>query len=667
MNSQNSSPSGESSILKLLRTIGNALLALVVAPFMLLNEWRLALDETVYQHGIAGGFRKLAGGLLSFAAAGAAGYYLGWTLSWPTAVWVVAGVISWFATLWYLFPLFYLFPVRPAIKLAELGWDAFRKLSKKYADRTFGGIVRVLSSVLPGSSDAWAKVEEKKNNWVSKSILGLAYPISLAASAYLGYQLYSLIAASLSSFVLGTTLGVGAGLLAGLLLVGALWQCIEEGKLPFVAVALTLSLDRLFSPELGGLSTLLQLHGIYAIAVDIVSAVLFIAYLFPLAHIALSGGLIKWMIDHLKPLNTKAYDDRDRSYTLFFHNISTLAATAIVVWLAYIWAGSIALPAWASVLALVILGLATYLWVYDVVDHGGGTFITGAASSLYAGWWVGSNFSAWGHAGGIWIAIPLGILTTLLSLFLLFPLAYLILKPICVWLKISLLGKPLSDLHKICEQGFQKLSRELMKVYDKSYRDRSGYQIWFLHAANIAFAVFAALSLPFVAAHSPAAIAWVLSFTASPFVLALASYILVGRFLQKSSVGTEFAGGISSLALAVWFSSVSLAATASWWSSIIVGVLAWAAGFVLLFPLAYLATRLPARYLLASWTSFLLVKLHDFAWSLFAVVWDRLVAVYKALYKLIFLPLKNVFASASHRVSEVYRKLRDKILGNSRN
>lgn len=663
MNSINGSPETGNSLLKLLAKIGNGILMLFVTPIMLLNEFRRELSKDVYS-GWSGAFRAAIGALLAFSAAGGVGYHLGWELGWRSWGWVSTGVLAWFATYCFAWPLFYLFPVKPAFKLAELFWDGFERLAKSYAESIFGGTVRAVSSILPGSSSAWTKLlVEKKDNWVTKTVIGLSYPVSLAGSAYLGHTVYQLVLAGLGSALLGTTLGVGAGLLAGLTLAGALWQCISEGKLPFVAIALGFGLDRVFSPELNGAAALVSSNVYVGVGLHLLAVVAFVSYVFPLIMLALAGGLIKWLVEKLKPINEKAYDDRDNDYRAFFGNVTTLAVTGIAVWQAYIWASAISLPLWGLVPALAVLGLAVYLWFYDVVDHGGGTFITGALVSLYAGWKVGAGFDAWGHAGGIWMAIPLGVVSVLVVAAVLFPLAYLALKSVLVTLRVSKLGKPLAKLHDAVEKGCHKVARELMHAYDNSYHDRSGYQVWFLHAGNLALAIAAALALPQLSGHLPSFAAPAASWIASQVFVGLLSYILVGRFLQKSTIGTEFVGAISSLAFAVWLSSVTLAAGASWWSLTIVGVLAWTAGFALLFPAAYIVLRLPLKYLLASWSTVVLVKLHDFAWSCFVVVWDRFVAVYRLLDRIIFEPLRDAIAAASHKVSDAYGWLRDKILG----
>lgn len=667
----NDSPTGGNRLVNLLKAIGNAILMVFVTPIMILNELRRELSKDVYS-GWEGAFRACIGGLLGLLAAGATGHYLGWVLQWHTAAWVGSGVLAWFATYFYAWPLFYLFPVKPAIKGAELAWDAFREVSKKYADRVFGGLVRAISAVLPGSGSAWTKVlGEKKDSWVGKATIGLAYPITLAGSTYAGYLVYGSVIGSLGATILGITCGVGAGLLVGLSIAGAIWNFIEEGKLPFVAVALGFGVDRVFSPEISGVSSLLHLNGYLSLIGHTIAIVGFVAYLFPLVYLAFAGGLIKYLVEKLKPLNERAYDDRDKDYTEFFHNAATLVFTGIAIQQGFVWGCAIGLPVWGLIPALVVLGAFAYLWVFDVVDHGGGTFFTGLAASLYSGWCVGSHYFADGFPGGAWVAIPAGIISALVMGVVLFPSGYLIAKPIFVLTRISKLGKPLSRLHKAVEDGFHKLSQELMHAYDNSYRDRSGYQVWFLHVANIAIAAVLALHTPgfltWLHGHLPSMLAFLvpagsIAVTVSQVVLAGLSYILLGKFLQKSNVGTEFIGGLSALALATWLCSYTLAAGGSNWAVMVVGVIGWVAGFVPLFPIAYILFRYPAKLLLASWSSTILVKVHNFAWGSFLLVWNQIVAVYKIVDNAIFVPVRNMIAAASHRVSDAYEWVRNKIL-----
>jgi hypothetical protein len=670
-NSDSPNNGGGNRFVNLLKAIGNAILMVFVTPIMILNELRRELSKDVYS-GWEGGCRAAIGALLGLAAAGSTGHYLGWVLEWHTAAWVGSGVLAWFATYCYAWPLFYLFPVKPAFKGAELAWDAIREVSKKYADKVFGGLVRSISSVLPGSGSAWTKVlGEKKDSWVGKATVGLSYPITLAGSAYAGYLVYGSVTGYVGAGILGITCGVGAGLLAGLTIAGAIWNFIDEGKLPFVAFALGFGVDRVFNPEISGISSLVHLNGYLSLIGHAVAVLAFVFYVFPLVYLALSGGLIKYLVEKLKPLNERAYDDRDKDYTEFFHNAATLAVTGIAVWQGFVWGSAIGLPVWGLIPALAIVASFAYLWVFDVVDHGGGTFFTGLAASAYSGWFVGSHYLGAALPGGVWMAYPVGIVSALVMGAVLFPAAYLVVKPIFVLTRISKLGKPLSRLHKAIEDGFHRLTQELMRVYDNSYRDRSGYQTWFLHAANIAVTALVALHTPgflsWAHGHVPSILAFMVPVSAvavlvSQVVLGTLSYILVGKFLQKSNVGIEFIGGLSSLALATWLCSHTLAVNASIWATMLVGVIGWVAGMALLFPIAYIAFRFPAKFLLASWTSTILVKVHAFAWSAFLVVWNQIVAVYKIVDTAIFVPVRNMIAAASHRVSDAYEWVRSKIL-----
>lgn len=656
--------SSGSKILQLLKAAGNAVLMVIVAPFMFLNESRRALSEKVY-NGLAGAFRMVIGVLLAFAASAYTGHYLGWTHGFGPEVWLSSGIVAWFASYCFAWPLVYLLSIRPAIKLAELVWQAFHRVTKKYADAVFGGTVRAVASVLPGSQSAWKKVEERKDNWVTRLALALSYPVSLAAGAYAGWFSFEALSSLAGGGLAVSALAMGAGTFVALVLVAALWQCIEEGKLPFVALALGVGLERLFSPDLASMANLAHLPVFLQVAIHALAVVAFVWYLFPLAHLALSGGLIKWLVEKLKPLNESVYDDRDRDYSVFFHNLTTIAASIIATSLAYSFTLAIGLPIYVSVIALAIVASAAYLWVYDVVDHGGGTFITGLASSVYAGYYLSSSYFAWGHGGGLWIALPLGILFALVWLVLLFPLAYLLLKPVFVLTRISKLGPALARLHEHVERGFQSLSRQLMKVYDASYGERSSYQVWFLHASNLALAALLVLNWESIAGILPEFARGETAAVIGKILIAGLSYILVGKFLQKSGIGIAFVGAMAALAFGIWLSSATLATGAVWPALAIVGVLGWLAAFCLLFPAGYLGLRFVANPLVASWTASALSKLHDFAWSSFSFVWEGFLAAYRLLSRLLFKPIAAAIGGAAARIARVYKQLRDKIIKSS--
>lgn len=664
------------TMLDLLKRVGNAILMVLVTPIMLANEFRKALSDTVY-HGFEGGLRACFGVLLGLGGAGALGHYLGWTLNWHTSAWVSAGVASWFAIYWFAWPLLYLGAVKPAFQIAQLGWDVFQGVSKKYADKVFGGLVRGLSKCLPGSAGAWDKVlGDKKDSWVSKLVVGLAYPVTLIGSFMLGLQVFHGVAGGFSSEIFGVTLGVVAGIIAGGTVLGAIWQFIDHGKLPFVVVALAVGLDRVFSNEISGASSLLHLNGYYSIITHVLAGVVFLGYVFPIAHLLLSGGFIKWLVQQLKPLNEKAYDDKDKVFTEFFHNAFNLLLTGTALYQAYTWAAVIALPVYALVPALLAVALFVYFWTFDVLDHGGGTFFTGLGTSVYAGWKVYGLYMALGLAGHAWMAVPVALLSALVVGVVLFPAAYVyVFKPVCNKLGISKLGAPLTKAHKYLEAKAQKVANLLSQAYTSSYRDKTSYQVWFLHAANLVFTGVLAYTLPsvlsFASQHVPAFVASVLTAAwlngpVAVVCVAALSYILVGRFLQKSNVGTEFVGGISSLALAVWATAVTDAAAVSNISAVIVGVTAWLAGYLLFFPAAYIGLRYPAKPLLASWSTAILVAVHEFSWNLFSVVWTQFERVYKVLDNALFVPLRKAVSAASNRVSAAYNWVRDRILSRKR-
>lgn len=657
------SNTNDSGLLGVLKALGNGLLTLLVTPFMLLNELRRELSKAVYQYN-DGWFHAMIGGILAFVASGYTGYHLGWVSDWSAWGWVPTGIVAWFLTYWYVWPLAFLAIVKPAFKLAELGWDGLERVTKKFADKLFGGIVYLLGKVLPGSASAWKKVEEKKENWVTKTVGGLAYPVSAATGIYAGYKVYVAVAAASSSVALGTVLGVFLGLLSGLLAIGLLCQCVQYGKLNFIALGLGCGLDMVYQQKIQAAASLLNLDGAYIHGLNALLVVAFVAYAFPIMHILLSGGIVKWVIEKLKPINKEAYDDREKDYSKFFHNASTLFLTGWALFCAGSWLLSISLPVWALLPIMAALGLVSYLWIYELLDHGGGTFFLGAGASMYAGYHAGACYATMGLTGGLWIAIPLGIVAAVVFGFTAFPIGYVLLKRTSVKTGLAKAGEKLEKFHTFVEEKSKYVAEKLWKVYDNSYRDRTGYQVWFWHATNIAVAVLLALSLPVLAAKLHVALlSVVLGSVVTQVVVGLLSYLLVGKFLQKSNIGNEFLGGISSLGLAVWFCSVAVAAGSSTWVTVFVGALAWVIGVGLLFPALYIAFRYPAKYVLASWSTTLLVKVYDFAWSWFSVVWEQVLRVYRVVDNALFIPVRNAVKAALRRVNDAYNWVRDRIIG----
>lgn len=630
------------------------LIAAIFYPFI--EGARYLTTRAYFRHWTNWLFCLPIGAFLSFAGAAMSASHFAANSS--TFVWLLYGLGGLAATFFYLWPALYLAIVKPAWKLAELVWDAVQVVSKKHAGPFFSGLVKFLG-LLPGSSQAWHTVTETRaKSWVNNTLQGLF----VVGSGYFGWKL-GVIAHALVTSVLPATLGwaivwplsFGAGLLAFLTVCGTLWTLVEYGKIPFIGATLGVGNTIAFAKPLAALGASLGLTGGLVYVAHAVSFVLFVAYAFPLAYIVLSGGFVKWLVDQIKPLAEKAYDDKDKDYRKFFHHVCNLAATAGISVAAYLICGTLGLSFAVTVAVTAIAAVVAYLEVFDLIDHSAGTALIGTVASLYVMWLIGSNYVAAGYMGGLWGAVPTSLVLGLIFGSVVFPLAYLAVKAVLHGLKISYLGKPLDAVHKQANEVARKVTRHLKKAYDSTYSDRTGYQAWFLHVCNFAFTAAAYFAATYFLGTGALGITL-------GVLAAFGTYCLGGEFLTGWSGGIRCVGSLTAIVAAIGTGAVIYNGGYSLWIVIPTAMTAGSLAYSLAFPLGYLGLRLIANPLFASWSSAILVKLHSFAWGFFEVFWDKFVVALDLIVK-VLAPFWRVIGSAFSKVAAIYASIRDRING----
>ena len=647
----------------------------VIAFFILIvREPRIWLSDKVYR-GFSGGCRACLGLIFAFGASYAVGNHLGWTLGYPTLAWLAAGVGAWIGTYCYAWPALYHFVIRNVFDLVEAMSKHFRKWAKDYAEKTFNGLVLGMAYALPGSRRAWkAILDEKRTSFIDNLTGAMSFLAMAAGSCYVGWQTF--VAVSALAFwgmpAVPFIAGVAAGVLALGVIGAILFNLLSYGKLSFTATALTAVLTYIYTSEIIGYGAALGLSGSWIYASLAVFVVAFLGYVFPYTYWALSGDLVKRVLEQIRKLENAAYRDQNKEYVSFFGHACNLIATAAIGYGAYYVCGLIGLTAFAA-FGLSWLGLActvavvvtvvaiAYLGVYAFLfdKHSSGLGWPATIASFYIGYKTMVAYAAAGLAGGYWLGAPLGGLVALLVGAVLIPVAYLAIRFVLLLVKAEKLAAPLDKLYHKVEEGFTEIGKRLSKVYEVTYRDRSGYQEWFLHASNIAFASgLGGLSLA-LSAWAGYSLACTLGLTIPLVVL---SYILVGKFLLKSSVGTEFLGVTSGLIAAIKVGTLLHAALPSGWLTVFVGFFTWLLVVFIFFPIGYLIVRFPAKPLLASWSLKPLALLHNAAWSSFKVVADGVSAAYDTL-KVWMTPLVKKIGEALAAVKAAYERVKGRMGG----
>ncbi|MBY0551987.1 MAG: hypothetical protein K2W95_32185 [Candidatus Obscuribacterales bacterium] len=638
----------------------NVLFMVIAAIILLFREPAIWLKDKVYR-GWTGGFRAFLGLIFSFGASYVTGNYLGWDQNWPTLGWLASAVGAWFVTYIYAWPALYHFVIRKVFDLVEWIGKGFRAVAKKYAEKAFKGLVLGLGRVLPFSGRAWnVLLDEKRHSWVSNLLGALSYVGTFAGSIYIGWETFSCVSAlgfwglPMAPFIAG----VAAGVLVFGLVFGALFELLSHGKMAFLGTALTGALTYIYAEEIMGYGAQAGLTGNWIYASLAVFFVVFLEYVFPYAYWTLSGDLVKRVIKQIGNLCDAAYGDKNEGYVKFFGHTFNILATVAIGFGSYYVCGLIGLTAW-SALGLAWAGVAVsamvtaavvmvaYLGVYECLfDHKNGFGWAAALVSLYAGYQAFEAYTGAELQGGFWVGAPVGALAALIVGTVLIPALYMGLRWVLLLVRADLAGEPLNNVYNKVEEGVKKLFKHLEKVYEVSYKDRTGYQEWFLHASNVAVAVgLWFLSVSFCAWAGFGA-ACTLGLTIPLVVL---SYILVGKFLFKSTVGTEFIGVLTGLVAAVQVGTLLHAELPSTWLTVFVGFFTWVMVVFLFFPVAYLIVKLAAKPILASWSLKPLAWVHGKAWAGFKVVADGV----RAAYILLKAKLAPVFA----RIKAAYAKI----------
>lgn len=674
---------------------------LLMLPIMLVRESARALSKAAYKDPAG----SLHGALVSFAAAGSVGHYYGWTKAWSTTSWLGAAVVAWFITFWYTWPILYLIAVKPALKLVNLAVKSFQDLCRNYAHNIFSSIINFLGKLLPGSATAWANVNARRINWVNIFVEGLAYPVSLSISAWSGWELYCFLERFLGSTTMipgaGAAASACAGFFSALTLAAVLFALIGHGRIPFVVVSAGILLDVACANQISALGAVLPFGGSIIFIIHTAVFAMFVGYIYPFLNLLLCGGWVKKLLFELKEILKRTYLDKNYEYAEFFQTVVGLVLTVLACVGINSGINAVHLfPLWATAAISACTLPLVYHFTHRLIFNAFTVLLAGMVLSVCNGIWAASNYNAHCLPGGILIASLLGVVTSVATGLVLFPLVYLRIKSFCLYTGISRLGKGLKRFHKAVEGGCHKLFKCIGHSLVACYCDKSGYEIWFAHTANIILAIAASVLLPSITQLSQSSLHFqtaihsqtggcsvaILPFQLVTFML---SYTLVGRVLTKAP-GIIIIGVLSSLAGSTWVSSCAAAAGNSHFHVGFAGLLSWLACFVICFPLSYLVMRPLLKNLVASWSTNMLVGLHNLAWACFAAIWRliatawmegirllrqifgfclkilggfiiRFVKAYLVVYRAIMPQVLRACWAAAVAIHEAYRSLRSRI------
>lgn len=677
------------------------LVYLFAVPAVLINESTKSLFRKTY----TGAVSSIVGVLLALGAGIGTGYHFGWTADVATWKWVGLGVTAAVLTFLYVWPLLYLSVFKFAFRSSEKLWSHVNIEAKEYyrSYREEGNVktnpawfskflmfIGYATLAVGGLMLAWnvaGAVAASQATWgwigtvlgvISVVVLGI---ISIAlffgiASLFRsgGFAFVCFVIACIVGFFFwgaissmylwayhgltaepwSTAWGYVAGLLPGVIVGGAvsciLGAILYHARIRAIAVvtgaiatyylagttsafvsSIPLGMFEIVGPTLKYLAYGLEM-------------LLFVGFVFPLAHIAISHGLRK--LANILDLMEVVYDEDRGGYREFFTqvlNIGVAIKLALLAPAAVALAG-FALPLWAVILVGIAIGFASYTLIGKLLNWTGAWpagVATAGAAAVYA----------FGLSSGV-LAYVFGALAAVLTFVVLFPLAYLAVRFLIQGWLAAWLRNPLVEAHKRACSLVGELFDNLFHAAELTYGDESKFKPTFLHLVNLA-------ALVGVVWGGWVALTGVIGFAtwlavSTLVVASILSYLLIGKLFQKA--GNPFVGVLAGIAGGIYVGAWAYASQP--WGlvvAIIVGLVAAALTFGLVFPVAYVVLKAILNVVSQeSWLNPLLTGAHDRAWARFTSVWDDFVTAYKNVRE----SLSGITTSIKRQYDEVAATLK---------
>jgi hypothetical protein len=582
----------------------------------------------------------------------------------------VAGFVGFLLVAAAVAPVLWMLVLRWVVKLFDKLWRAINDVARKNFESLAASLLEVCR-YLPGSNGAWTKVlAPDRKSFLLNVLKVIAYPTSVAGSAYVGYTISHWVAALCAGVPILAGAAVGAGAVVGALVFALLadiaCKWLHYGKTPALALLLSFGAIAGAVPFVGSFLALSLTTTAIGSAVAYVLAV---AYVFPYAVVFLSDRFMNWVLTTLKPLLTSAYDEKESGSRQMFQQLTNLVVTGLAGWGTYWLCAAIALPFAVSLLAVFVVVALTYTLAGKALDWDGGNFVIGGTLAVGTGVAAGFSWAHFGFAYSNFGAVIAGVLAALPVFFLVFPLFYVGYR----WLStrvtingaVTAIGEALSAAHDKVWKRFDKLIDKCQKVYRFAYRDERPYDKLVLQITNLLVTAAVGFGLHgllqgfavghlqllqgFLSGypsllHGIAAHPWLLHglATGHPWLAITATaigtaitYIAVGQYIVKT--GLELVGATVSLVAAVILGSiVSGAQPLGLLFAVPFGIVVAALTYALVYPLAFIGVRWIADPLFTGWLLPILDGIHQWAWNTFFTVFkavrDFLAPIFSFLF-----------------------------------
>lgn len=595
-----------------------------VVPVMAAWELAKGLHKRVYDKGFAGPLRQALGFLIGLGTGIGVGYHYGWQADWSWYSWVPAGIGTTIVTYTYLWPLLYLGVIRPIQKLSAELWEAVPR-----KDQWFTNVLKVASriAVVGGSGFlAWTQGGAAFANLTANGWGIFAY-----VGAFAWFCIVGLICAAFAWSIFTTTIaGICAG--SGLLLTYALLPTTSSWLASF----------GIANPAVT-----------YAVAA--VEFALYVAFVFPLAHVVASHGL-RFVKDYARKLYTSAYDKTVGVYEGVFTqlvNIWTayhLASLSLVLFSAL----GMALTGWLVYAVPALVALLSYLVVGQIFRAAGNRGLGVVAGAHGLRW---AAYALLGAGLGVAWVIAGAALAAVITYFLVYPLAYVLVRLVGQFVLNNKVAGHLITAHdKACDAA-EQLVTEVARARKNTYGDESWFSKLFLHVANVA----ALLPVWYYTTGFLAAVGttgWLAyAFTALALV---GSYLLLGRLLVAAQ--NYLVGGALALSGAVVTGILAYAAQSyGLWVALPAALLG---GFLIagwLFPVAYVCVRFLVNLvdgfvpLFSKVLEPVVRGVHEFFWNGVASLWEQ----FKATYRMVRESIKPYWDSIGKAWTDAWQSVKD--------
>ena len=605
------------------------LMILFAVPVMFFVEIAKGLRRRVYRNNSAGDFREAVGIILGAGGGIALGYYHGFAHDLPWYTWLSEGIASALVTYFYAWPLAYLSIVRPAHRICEELWAA---VPTRGTEGWFSHLLTYSARLTVIGGSAWAGWTQMLSAHANLSAgWGLfSWPLAFAWGVFLG-----LVMAAFAWWLFTSSIyGICAA--SGVILVWALFPWTEA-----------------FLARWGATST----PAVYGAAA--VEFALWGAFLFPLVHVLVSHGL-RWVRDLCQKVYTKAYDETVGVYDGVFVQLANMFVAYHLAALSLKLCALLSLPLspWLAIALPAAVAIISYIFLGEILKEVGNLAL-GTIAALHVAGFAGF---AWLHAGlwqGAVGAVVVGAFCATATFFLLYPLAYVLVRLVGRFILNNRFAARLIDLHTAVWDNFHKLARELSRAHKNTYSDETPYAGLFLHAVNIIvlFAVFHFSRAFTQALVLPVWLAW--GFTALSLA---ASYLLCGKalvWLRNHLVGVllglsaAIASGTFAYAVQPWGLWVAVPA------GLALGFITW--GFV--FPVAHVLTRFVVNSIdrlvpfFSKVLTPLLSAIYDASWKLCGNLWSEFVATYRGVrdwFKPFWQSVKDSWDAAMQSIKDTW-------------